>query len=102
MRTSTDLPLCRFTTLIVLPNGRVLCAAVRRSGSNVSPLAVRPGCSYHDARPVPTGRPACLLGETGSGAVKPDRPDRSAGEGKGESSACVGDGGPDGLASWGG
>lgn len=41
MRTSTDLPLTVLTTLTVVPNGRLVCAAVKVLGLKVSPLAVR-------------------------------------------------------------
>jgi hypothetical protein len=41
MRTTIRLPLARFVTRTRVPNGSVRCAAVSRSGSNRSPLAVR-------------------------------------------------------------
>src|SRR4051794_20932344 len=58
MRTTTDLPVRSFVTRTLVPNGRVLCAAVRSLVLKRSPLAVslpwkpRP---YHRALPLWTG-----------------------------------------------
>ena len=41
MRTTTDLPVRSFVTRTSVPNGRVLCAAVRALVLNVSLLAMR-------------------------------------------------------------
>src|SRR3954454_10093218 len=55
MRTTTDFPLCSLVTLTLVPNGRVLWAAVRSLVLKVSPIAVRlswkPG-PYQEAAPV--------------------------------------------------
>ena len=51
--TITVLPLCVKCNFV--PNGSVLCAAVKPSGWNLSPLAVRDPCMYHDANIVPEG-----------------------------------------------
>ena len=40
IRTTTDLPVCSFVTRTLVPNGRVLWAAVRSWVLNRSPLAV--------------------------------------------------------------
>src|SRR3954470_3738781 len=53
MRTTTDRPFAWFTPRSRVPNGSVRWAAVSRFGSNISPLAVRPDCAYHVARPLP-------------------------------------------------
>src|SRR3954465_12452994 len=58
MRTTTDLPVRSLVTRTLVPNGRVLWAAVRSLGLNVSPLAGRlpgkPG-PYQEAAPVCIG-----------------------------------------------
>src|SRR5215218_7155328 len=55
MRTTTDLPVRSLVTRTLVPNGRVLCAAVRALVLNRSPLAVflpwKPG-PYQEAAPV--------------------------------------------------
>ena len=61
MRTTTDRPFAWFTTRSRVPNGSVRWAAVSRFGSNISPLAVRPDCAYHVARPLPIRRPTGTL-----------------------------------------
>jgi hypothetical protein len=40
-RTTTTIPLARFVTRTIVPNGKVRWAAVKASASNISPLAVR-------------------------------------------------------------
>ena len=49
MRTTTDLPLCRLTTVHVVPNGKVRCAAVISAGFMRSPDAVCEVSAYQDA-----------------------------------------------------
>jgi len=51
IRTIAVLPLCVKCNLV--PNGRVLCAAVIPSGLNRSPFAVRFPCIYQEAFIVP-------------------------------------------------
>ena len=50
-RTTTDLPLFRFSTLTRVPNGKVRWAAAICPGAEYSPLAVFPRRSYQDALP---------------------------------------------------
>src|SRR5215212_12186762 len=58
MRTTTDVPVRSFVTRTLVPNARVLCAAVRSLVLKRSPLAVslpwKPG-PYHEALPLWTG-----------------------------------------------
>ena len=53
MRTTTDLPFFGLVTLSLVPNGRVLCAAVKLAGFMRSPFAVLEVNAYHDAVPQP-------------------------------------------------
>ena len=53
MRTTTDLPLFGLVTRSVVPNGKVLCAAVNLAGFIGSPLAVFEVSAYQDAVPQP-------------------------------------------------
>src|ERR1044072_8036036 len=52
MRTTTDLPVFKFSTLTFVPNGNERCAAVIAPGSQRSPDAVLLVRVYHDARPT--------------------------------------------------
>src|SRR5215218_9485641 len=61
IRTSTERRVGSCTTRTRVPNGSVRWAAVSRFGLNGSPLAVRPGCWYQVARPVPIRRDAAGL-----------------------------------------
>src|SRR3954454_9267111 len=71
MRTTTELPVCSFVTRSWVPNGSVLCAAVRAFVLNRSPLAVRlpwkPG-PYHEAAPVWIGWVSSAGAETAPSA----------------------------------
>src|SRR3954454_19374237 len=50
IRTTTDLPVCSFVTRTLVPNGRVLCAAVRSLVLKVSPLYHVPVTRTHRRR----------------------------------------------------
>jgi hypothetical protein len=53
MRTTTDLPLFGLVTFSLVPNGKVLCAAVSLAGFMRSPDAVLDVSAYQDAEPQP-------------------------------------------------
>ena len=64
MRTTTDLPLFGLVTFNLVPNGKVLCAAVKLAGFMRSPLAVMEVNAYQEAVPQPEAANAVVDNET--------------------------------------